>query len=53
MYGDHVHKAVLENKEKETGITFHFVNEKYDEGEIISQHKILLEESETINSLKK
>ena len=52
MYGDYVHKAVLENKEKETGITFHFVNEKYDEGEIISQHKILIEESETIISLK-
>ena len=52
MYGDHVHKSVLENKEKETGITFHFVNEKYDEGEIISQHKILIEESETIISLK-
>ena len=52
MYGDHVHKEVLKNKEKETGITFHFVNEKYDEGEIISQHKILLEEAETINSLK-
>ena len=52
MYGDHVHKEVLKNKEKETGITFHFVNEKYDEGEIISQHKILIEKSETINSLK-
>lgn len=52
MYGDHVHKEVLKNKEKETGITFHFVNEKYDEGEIISQHKIFLEEAETINSLK-
>ena len=32
MYGDHVHKEVLKNKEKETGITFHFVNENYDEG---------------------
>lgn len=52
MYGDHVHKEVLKNKEKETGITFHFVNENYDEGEIISQHKIFLEEAETINSLK-
>ena len=30
MYGDHVHKEVLKNKEKEIGITFHFVNEKYD-----------------------
>ena len=42
----------LKNKEKETGITFHFVNENYDEGEIISQNKILIDESETIISLK-
>ena len=52
MYGDHIHKKVLKNKEKETGITFHFVNENYDEGEIISQNKILIDESETIISLK-
>ena len=52
MYGDHIHKEVLKNKEKETGITFHFVNENYDEGEIISQNKILIDESETIISLK-
>lgn len=37
MYGMNVHKAVLENKEAETGISIHFVNEKYDEGEIIFQ----------------
>ena len=52
MYGDHIHKEVLKNNEKETGITFHFVNKNYDEGEIISQHKILIEESENIISLK-
>ena len=37
MYGMHVHQAVLENKEKETGITIHYVNEHYDEGGIIFQ----------------
>jgi phosphoribosylglycinamide formyltransferase-1 len=39
MYGMHIHKAVVENKENETGITIHFVNENYDEGKIISQAK--------------
>jgi phosphoribosylglycinamide formyltransferase-1 len=52
MYGNKVHQAVLDNKEKESGITIHFVNEHYDEGEIISQKKISLNELETINSLK-
>ena len=52
MYGDYIHKEVLKNKEEETGITFHFVNEHYDEGEIISQHKVLIEKSETLISLK-
>ena len=37
MYGMHVHNAVVENKEKETGITIHYVNENYDEGAIIFQ----------------
>jgi len=35
MYGINVHNAVVENKEKESGITIHFVNENYDEGQII------------------
>ena len=39
MYGMNVHRAVVENKEKETGITIHFVDEKYDEGGIIFQAK--------------
>jgi phosphoribosylglycinamide formyltransferase 1 len=33
MYGNYVHQAVLENKEQETGITIHYVNENYDEGQ--------------------
>ena len=37
MYGDRVHQAVVEAGEKESGITIHFVNERYDEGAIIYQ----------------
>jgi len=37
MYGMHVHEAVVESKEKESGITIHYVNENYDEGAIIFQ----------------
>ena len=39
MYGMHVHNAVVENKDTETGITIHYVNENYDEGAIIFQTK--------------
>lgn len=37
MYGRYVHEAVIENGEKESGITIHFVNERYDDGAIIFQ----------------
>ncbi len=37
MYGHHVHQAVFDNKEKESGLTVHYVNEHYDEGNIILQ----------------
>ena len=40
MYGMHVHDAVVKNKEEETGITIHYVNENYDEGAVIFQEKI-------------
>ncbi len=39
MWGHHVHEAVVANKEKETGITIHYVNEHYDEGKVIFQAK--------------
>src|SRR3984885_7574496 len=43
MYGDHVHKAVLAAKEEESGITIHFVDEKFDEGdEELSGFKIAM-----------
>lgn len=37
MYGMHVHEAVKANNETETGITIHYANEHYDEGQIILQ----------------
>lgn len=40
MYGMNVHRAVVENKEIETGISIHYVNENYDEGAIIFQKKV-------------
>jgi len=39
MYGSKVHEAVVANNENESGITIHFVNERYDEGNIICQEK--------------
>lgn len=44
MYGMHVHRAVLENKESETGITIHYVTENYDEGAIVFQKAISVED---------
>lgn len=39
MWGHHVHDAVVANKETESGITIHLVNEEYDKGEIFFQAK--------------
>ena len=47
MYGMNVHKAVVDNKESETGITIHYVNEHYDEGAIIFQAKCDVNASDT------
>lgn len=40
MYGMNVHRAILENKELETGITIHYIDEHYDEGDIIFQKSV-------------
>jgi phosphoribosylglycinamide formyltransferase-1 len=53
MYGRNVHKAVLENKEVESGITIHFVNKNYDEGGLILQKRCVLSFDETVESLEK
>ena len=47
MYGMNVHRAVVENGEKESGITIHFVNENYDEGAIVFQAKVRLDRNDT------
>ena len=47
MYGMHVHQAVVDQKETETGITIHYVNENYDEGAIVFQKSFALEGNET------
>ena len=51
MYGSNVHEAVLENKETETGITIHLVNQNYDEGKIIYQESFNLSPDENLESL--
>ena len=51
MYGMRVHKAVVDAKEAMSGISIHYVNEHYDEGEIISQHTCMLEGADTPETL--
>ena len=51
MYGDRVHKAVISAGEKETGITIHYVNEVYDDGEIIFQKKFDILPDDTADSI--
>jgi len=51
MFGMHVHEAVVKAGEKESGITIHYVNNRYDEGQILLQKKFSLEPEETPNSL--
>lgn len=53
MYGDKVHKAVIESGEKESGISIHFVNEKYDDGKIILQKKITILSDDDHESIAK
>jgi phosphoribosylglycinamide formyltransferase 1 len=47
MYGIKVHEAVKANNETETGITIHYVNEHFDEGEIIEQQKITINKDDS------
>ena len=53
MYGRFVHEAVIANKEKESGISIHYVDEVYDNGQIILQATCLIEQDETAESLAK
>ena len=51
MYGRHVHQAVLDAQDKESGCTIHLVNEVYDDGPIISRAKISVSADETPETL--
>jgi phosphoribosylglycinamide formyltransferase-1 len=51
MYGDKVHRAVLENRDTVSGITIHYVNLRYDEGDIIFQAECMVEKDDTAETL--
>ena len=51
MYGENVHRAVIENQENESGVTIHWVNNEYDKGNIISQHSTPVFQEDTIETL--
>ena len=53
MYGHYVHEAVLAAGEKATGITIHYVNERYDEGEIIFQSEFPVLLSDTVADIER
>ncbi len=53
MYGINVHKAVKAAGEPESGITIHYVNEHYDEGEIIFQARCPVQPSDTPEEIAK
>ena len=52
MYGDHVHNAVIQAGEAEGGITIHYVDENYDEGEYIYQARYKIEAGDTLELIK-
>lgn len=51
MFGTHVHKAVISDGQRESGITIHYVNEQYDEGDIIFQATCPVHSDDTPESL--
>lgn len=52
MYGDHVHHAVIAAGESEGGITIHYVDENYDEGEYIYQARYKIDKSDNLEMVK-
>ena len=51
MYGDRVHKAVIESGDEESGITIHYVNQEYDSGDIIFQARCPVMPEDTAETL--
>ena len=52
MYGDNVHKAVIKNRDHISGASVHIVTSEYDQGPILKQKKVILEEQETAETLR-
>lgn len=52
MYGDHVHRAILEAGEEESGITIHFASTQFDEGEVIHQSKFKIDPGDNLETIK-
>lgn len=52
MYGKHVHEAVKENGEKESGITIHYVSNEYDRGKIIAQYPIAISANDSVEDIE-
>ncbi|MFT5723109.1 MAG: phosphoribosylglycinamide formyltransferase-1 [Bacteroidia bacterium] len=51
MYGSNVHKAIIDNKEPESGITIHLVDNEYDTGDLLYQAKTAIDANESPDSL--
>ena len=51
MHGMHVHQAVIDNREKKSGVTVHFVNSEYDKGSIIRQTEVDVLDGDNAESL--
>jgi phosphoribosylglycinamide formyltransferase-1 len=51
MYGMNVHEAVIQAKEKESGISIHYVNEHYDQGALIAQYTVSIDAQDTAEQL--
>lgn len=51
MYGDRVHQAVIKSGELQTGITIHYINENYDEGDIIFQKTCKVSPEDTLEDI--
>jgi len=53
MYGQFVHEAVFANKEKQSGITIHLVNEHYDEGKVLFQARVDIDTNDNVEVIER
>lgn len=53
MFGQNVHRAVVESGERESGITIHFVNKEFDKGQIIAQFRCYVSQEDTAEDIDK